>query len=318
MNSQTILFGLVLIATLVIGWFDSSGILKQAPAPASESATVRSTSTENNSALSSSLNSSSPPPCAMTLPNGSTPPGETLFPNHHHGNGALWALLGRNGVIAISPRDVQPNGTLERKAPWWRGVFGQLRIEGRRLDAPAPPLGAYIPDGYGETGVQAVTLLFPNEGCWEVTGKVGDASLSFVTYVIKVPDCQVTLPNGNTPPGEKAGPDFYGNGKLWTGLWPEGIVLIANENTESDGSLSMKFWWWRATPGALNIEGRRLDATAAPLQAPIPQGYDGPFQASGLSFPTEGCWEVAGKVGHDSLRFVALIVRIHSYPWRAP
>jgi hypothetical protein len=72
------------------------------------------------------------------------------------------------------------------KFVWWRGVKGQLSIEGRRLDADAPPLRASIPDGYGDSGVQASALIFPTEGCWEVTGRVGDAALTFITRVTKV------------------------------------------------------------------------------------------------------------------------------------
>jgi hypothetical protein len=72
------------------------------------------------------------------------------------------------------------------KFPWVRGVRGKLTIQGKRLDAPAPPLRAHIPDGYGDTGFQATGIIFPTEGCWEVTGKVGDSSLTFVTRVVRV------------------------------------------------------------------------------------------------------------------------------------
>jgi hypothetical protein len=81
---------------------------------------------------------------------------------------------------------VLPDGSLSMKFPWWRGVRGQLTIEGRRLDASAPPFRARIPEGYGDTGVQATALIFPSAGCWEVTGKVDQARLTFVTLVIKV------------------------------------------------------------------------------------------------------------------------------------
>jgi hypothetical protein len=63
-------------------------------------------------------------------------------------------------------------------------VTGKLRIEGRRLDGPAPPLTADVPDGYGDAGFQASGIDFPTEGCWEVTGRVGSASLTFVTLVV--------------------------------------------------------------------------------------------------------------------------------------
>jgi len=72
------------------------------------------------------------------------------------------------------------------KWPWWRGVRGQLTLEGRRLDGPAAPMRASIPAGYGLTGFQATGLMFPTPGCWEVTGRVGAESLVFVTRAVKV------------------------------------------------------------------------------------------------------------------------------------
>jgi hypothetical protein len=51
------------------------------------------------------------------------------------------------------------------------GGGGPLSIIGRRLDAPAPPLGADVPSGYGMTGFQASGVKFPTEGHWEVTGR---------------------------------------------------------------------------------------------------------------------------------------------------
>jgi hypothetical protein len=44
---------------------------------------------------------------------------------------------------------------------------------------------ASVPDGYGSTGLQSSGVWFPTEGCWEVTGTVGDRTLSFVTFVIR-------------------------------------------------------------------------------------------------------------------------------------
>ena len=72
------------------------------------------------------------------------------------------------------------------KFPWWRGLRGRLVIEGRRLDAGAPPLRAHIPAGYGASGFQATGVIFPTPGCWEVTGHLGDTSLSFVVNVVKI------------------------------------------------------------------------------------------------------------------------------------
>jgi len=64
-------------------------------------------------------------------------------------------------------------------------VAGKLRIEGSRLDASAPPLVGHVPDGYGDSGFQSSGITFPTEGCWQVTGRVGEASLTFVVLVLR-------------------------------------------------------------------------------------------------------------------------------------
>ncbi|HEU0305156.1 MAG TPA: hypothetical protein VFR32_11310 [Gaiellaceae bacterium] len=119
--------------------------------------------------------------CAVTFPNGSQPPDGNIGGPGVHGNGLLWVSLGTPVVV----NDTAPDGAVPEKFPWWRGVSGSLRIDGRRLDGPAPPLSANIPDGYGSTGFQASVVSFPTEGCWEVTGRAGEASLTFVTLVLK-------------------------------------------------------------------------------------------------------------------------------------
>lgn len=42
-------------------------------------------------------------------------------------------------------------------------------------------------DGYGETGFHPAGLVFPGQGCWEVTARVGESQMTFVTLVIWVP-----------------------------------------------------------------------------------------------------------------------------------
>jgi hypothetical protein len=44
---------------------------------------------------------------------------------------------------------------------------------------------ARISEGYGDTRFQAAALIFPTVGCWQMTGKVGESSLTFVTLVVK-------------------------------------------------------------------------------------------------------------------------------------
>ncbi len=129
--------------------------------------------------------------------------------------------------------------------------------------------------------------------------------------------CPVTEPNGNNPPsGETVagrGEGGYGNDALWTNVWmwgEEGVVMPAyDDHVQDDGSIAgLKWAWWRYIPGDLTIEGRRLDARAKPLIAEVPDGYgDSGFQVSGISFPTQGCWEVTGRVGTERLTFVVWV-----------
>lgn len=124
--------------------------------------------------------------------------------------------------------------------------------------------------------------------------------------------CPVTIANGSTPPGETPSRDAHGNGLLWTGLWPRGTIVATPEYVRPDGSIRMKFWWWRGpgVRGRLSIAGRRLDAPAPPLRARIPRGYGlTGFQATAIIFPTEGCWKVTGTAGEASLTFVTLVLR---------
>jgi hypothetical protein len=79
-----------------------------------------------------------------------------------------------------------------------------------------------------------------------------------------------------------------------------------------DGSVGTKLGWWRGVSGKLAIRGGRLDASAPPLRARVPDGYGlTGFQSSGLTFPTLGCWKVVGAVaGHARLTFVVKVSKV--------
>ncbi len=85
------------------------------------------------------------------------------------------------------PGFIDFDGALGLKVGWERKKKGLLQIGGRRLDSSAEPARAYIYD-YGDIGFQPIYLVFPTPGCWEITGSVADASLTFVTLVEKVGD----------------------------------------------------------------------------------------------------------------------------------
>ena len=121
--------------------------------------------------------------------------------------------------------------------------------------------------------------------------------------------CPRTRPNGPVPPGRKADGGNYGNGRMWTALWPHGVVVAIPDYVNRDGSVGMKWpWWWKKRLGSdLVITGRRLDAAAPPLTGDVLGGYEAGFQPSGITFPTPGCWEVTGRVGGAQLTFVTLV-----------
>jgi hypothetical protein len=129
-------------------------------------------------------------------------------------------------------------------------------------------------------------------------------------------DCPVTKPQAKGPAGATAETFFgwgasYGNGKLWVGgLWPDGIIQATPDFIEKDGSIRMKFGWWRAVDGKLTITGHRVDALGVPALGDAPDGYGTlGFQASGVTFPEAGCWEVTGSLDTGTkLTFVTFVV----------
>ncbi len=127
--------------------------------------------------------------CRVTLPNGRTPPGVrrgSLF----HGNGLLFTLLSPRGVTVVRKQFIRPNGAISIKFPWWaNGPMGQMRLTARRLDGSSPSARGSAnpgwPDGFEGTAFWASSIVFPSRGCWRVTARVGQASLSFVTRLVR-------------------------------------------------------------------------------------------------------------------------------------
>ncbi len=131
--------------------------------------------------------------CAVTIPNGIAAgedhPDPRSYGNVHVSVGpfGMWP----DGTVVFKPGGagfITRDGALGMKFGWRRGASGQLTIEGHRVDAAAPPLRSEVPTGYGDRGFQATYLIFPTPGCWEVTGGVGDATVTFITRVVKIGD----------------------------------------------------------------------------------------------------------------------------------
>jgi hypothetical protein len=131
--------------------------------------------------------------------------------------------------------------------------------------------------------------------------------------------CQGTAPNGIGPKGVTNAVGYYGNEALSVYLGQNGRTITFKPDGPgevlSDGSLSMKFQWHRNVPGALTVEGRRLDASVSPMHATVAAGYGQiGVQPTTLTFPTPGCWEITGHLGDASLRFIADVVKIGTGP----
>jgi hypothetical protein len=137
--------------------------------------------------------------CPVTLPE-RTPPvrGQDFNYGNRHLAVAFWQkgrLVASRVPDGSSWGQVNPDGSIWAKLGWWRGAAGRLTIVGERLDAPAPPLRADVPAGYGSTGFQATGLTFPTPGCWKVLGSVAGHDIEFVVLVIE---------RGKGPPRRRA------------------------------------------------------------------------------------------------------------------
>jgi hypothetical protein len=112
----------------------------------------------------------------------------------------------------------------------------------------------------------------------------------------------------------------YGNPEqtMFIGLWPGGKVYFCPNCAGSffaDGSLSMKFWFYRTIPGEVVIEGRKHNepgpvAHLATLRGPADGYGETGFHPAALLFPEQGCWEVTARIGEAQMTFVTLVVWI--------
>jgi hypothetical protein len=56
-------------------------------------------------------------------------------------------------------------------------------------------------------------------------------------------------------------------------MWPGGVIKADPDYVDQDGSIHLKFGWWRGVSGRLSIHGRRLDASAPLLGLRFSDGY---------------------------------------------
>jgi hypothetical protein len=124
--------------------------------------------------------------------------------------------------------------------------------------------------------------------------------------------CTVTIPEQAVHPedsavqGTPSAGYYYINPdrSIWGSAWwsdEQKYHLRAGE----DGN---KMGWFRPAGVPLEISGRRLDGQAPIAYADVPCCYPTRFQATGVYFPTEGCWEVTARAGESQLTFVVWVL----------
>jgi len=128
------------------------------------------------------------------------------------------------------------------------------------------------------------------------------------TEITQDDECPVTEPDWIEPPKDSAvqGPPTFGHYfvnddySILASAWWEGNAEYQLHPSE-DG---IKVGWFRPEGATIEITGQRLDAQAPPLEAYVPCCYPTRFQATGLAFPTEGCWEVTATAADSVLSFI--------------
>ena len=101
-----------------------------------------------------------------------------------YGNSNLAVGVPPDGIL--KSRD--PDGKLFDKMVWVGTTFrGTLRVAYRRLEVTAPAIRAVTVAGTlgGYNGPSWASRMYFDRGCWEVTGRIGDATLSFVVAVAR-------------------------------------------------------------------------------------------------------------------------------------
>jgi len=115
--------------------------------------------------------------------------------------GGSW--FGTDGLWVALPDDGTWKG-YRQNMQWWRQGYDyhtepepKLKLTGKRLDAPAPPLMSKINNVVGPVPSMMAGIDFPAPGCWEITGRYESDELTFVVWVAE------SLSNGERWTDEK-------------------------------------------------------------------------------------------------------------------
>jgi hypothetical protein len=115
--------------------------------------------------------------------------------NFWFGSDRLWTALPLNGTWKALPHYTPTDPSFRQKLAFWRAGYDwhtepqpMLKVTGKRLDSPAPPLlsdqanNAWVKP---EQPFMGLGINFPTLGCWEITARYQDDELTFVVWVAK-------------------------------------------------------------------------------------------------------------------------------------
>jgi hypothetical protein len=133
--------------------------------------------------------------------------------------------------------------------------------------------------------------------------------LTACTYALN--SCPVTEPEWLLAPDDPAVNNPPAHGYYFVNedqsIWASAGWTDSEYSKFSEMEDGVKVGWFRPEGAELTVTGQRLDEEASSLEADLPCCYPTRFQASGLYFPTEGCWEVTARAEDASLTFVVWI-----------
>ena len=130
---------------------------------------------------------------------------------------------------------------------------------------------------------------------------------------VRPPSCPVTLSNHPAATSGTSRKLGYRQGRIAVELWPLGVTLVQQSDITADGAFGVKVGWYRYGRGKLTITATRLDEPGRVKRTSVPSGYGSTgFQASGIYFPSEGCWKVTATVGHSHLTYVTVILKVQA------
>ena len=90
-------------------------------------------------------------------------------------------------------------------------------------------------------------------------------------------------------------------------IWASAWWTRPGEASLSQYQDGYKVAWFRPEGADLEITGRRIDTEAPPLEVFLPCCYNTRLQITGLTFPTEGCWEITARAADSELTFTTWV-----------